>query len=674
MHKNKIVTLPATIADLSALTVLDLSRNALTSLPENIWSLPELSTLNVSHNKLTSLPFKAPFKSANGVRGNQYTSTDFFTPAVCRAVTPLPHLLVLDASNNQITAAGVDDDLPVALTKVDLSHNPLGPSKALLRNLSGLKRLKELRLEKAEIGDDSFPPDTFSSNPFPTLALLDASETQASRPVVEAALHGVKQDLDFEFSTADPPVGVLRVLVGKQLRKEPWELELERRARERVLATTSFTDDWTENLPPPRSTSRASQVTTPPLNATPSTPKKPVPREVIKEAWEIEVEQGLTTEAGRRRAKTAAASIDASSPPALNEKQLSSQAVPPLENPKYFNSQTMTLTLPPSAAVKAGHSRAFSVASTPFGTSVSEMGELSLPTPTLPLATIVTQTFANSLKVLVLTNRRMDRSFSVPGSLSSIGISVFLPVLEELNLEGCNLADAVPIHWSEEDGSAPQRTSEPILPTLAKLFPSLKRLNLSYNALTDAALKTDALSELTLSTPQRGGLRSLSLRGNRLSDLEGFKGVAEMFRGNRDVPEWKLDELDVRDNDIGKLAPELGLLPLEVFLVEGNTSVGLCCSFRYLLISGFLGSVFHSVASGREKAPKVFSAGFAGGLSSCSGATQTFLSFPLASFRDIHPSFLSITLSQDSERIMLPISSCKHATSRHPKVIICPTA
>ena len=31
--------------------------------------------------------------------------------------------------------------------------------------------------------------------------------------------------------------------------------------------------------------------------------------------------------------------------------------------------------------------------------------------------------------------------------------------------------------------------------------------------------------------------------------------------------------MDLRDNEIGKLPAELGLLPLEVFLVEGNTYV-----------------------------------------------------------------------------------------------------
>ena len=68
----------------------------------------------------------------------------------------------------------------------------------------------------------------------------------------------------------------------------------------------------------------------------------------------------------------------------------------------------------------------------------------------------------------------------------------------------------------------------------------------------------------------RKGLRHLRLRGNRINELDGFQAIAERFRGNRDVPEWRLEELDLRDNEIGKLPAELGLLPLDVFLVDGN--------------------------------------------------------------------------------------------------------
>jgi Leucine-rich repeat (LRR) protein len=67
------------------------------------------------------------------------------------------------------------------------------------------------------------------------------------------------------------------------------------------------------------------------------------------------------------------------------------------------------------------------------------------------------------------------------------------------------------------------------------------------------------------------GIRHLRLRGNRITHLDGFTAIAATFKGNRDVPEWKLEELDLRDNEIGRLPPELGLLPLDVFLIDGNT-------------------------------------------------------------------------------------------------------
>jgi len=107
--------------------------------------------------------------------------------------------------------------------------------------------------------------------------------------------------------------------------------------------------------------------------------------------------------------------------------------------------------------------------------------------------------------------------------------------------------------------------------SIAKLFPNLKTLNLSYNAITNTSLTPDALSSLILASPGRNGLRHLRLGGNKISDLEGFLKLAKAFKRNRDIPSWKLEELDLRDNEIGKLLPELGLLPLDIFLVDGNT-------------------------------------------------------------------------------------------------------
>ncbi|KIM42678.1 hypothetical protein M413DRAFT_121533 [Hebeloma cylindrosporum] len=568
LHKNKLTSLPTTFADLTALTVLDLSYNGLTSVPEKLFALPELTTLNLSHNSLTGLPFNAPFAGNTGrAKPNQLSGGSFFTPVVSHATTPLPRLVHLDVSFNKIISTAIDSTIPVSLIKFDLSGNPLGLSIELLRNASSLKKLKEIKFERAEIGDDSFPPTLFSSTPFPVLRLLDLSETQANLDSVTEALKEMKQELNFDFSTEDPPQGVARILVGKRVVKEPWELELERREKARLAATASFVDDWTTVVPEPRAASRTSNVSPTPVQA--KVVEKP--KVVVKEAWEIEAEQGLLTEGGRRRARAAAAVAQAQpasgpSPPPSSPSPVTTQG---LSNPQYFTQNTQTLRLPASAppTKSVGHARAFSMAA-PSASSLTSYrsGDLSIPTPTLPLSTIAAQPFASTLRVLILANRRMDRTFVLPAG--SFSISGFLPCLEELDLEGCNLSDLVPVSSADSDNTT--RTSEPIITTLAKLFPSLQTLNLSYNALSNSSLTPEALSMIILRSPHRKGLRHLRLRGNRISELDGFLGLAEAFKGNRDVVDWKLEELDVRDNEIGKLPPELGLLPLDVFLVDGN--------------------------------------------------------------------------------------------------------
>ncbi|KAF9475834.1 L domain-like protein [Pholiota conissans] len=586
LHKNKLTSLPSTFADLTSLTVLDLSHNALSSLPEKLFALPELTTLNLSYNLLTALPFGAPFVNQNGrAKASQQSSGGFFTPVVSHSSTPLPRLINLDASQNKIHAQDIDSSFPVSLVKIDLSGNPLGLSQGLLRSLSSLKKLKEIKFEKCEIGDDSFPPSLFNPPFFQALRLFNMSDTQVNLDSVKEAFKNIKQELNFDFSTEDPPEGVARILVGKRVMKESWELELERRANQRkAAAATPVIDDWDEPTLPARSTSRTSTVS--PISAPKSQQKAPAKsKEVIKEAWEIEAEQGLLTEGGRRRARAAAAAQQTQTRPEENSKALSNASSSPtptsptssssLSSPQYFTQSTQTLKLPASAPptkISGHHARAFSMA-TPSASSLStplRTGDLSVPTPTLPLSVIVNQPFADTLRVLILVNRRMDRSFALPKATYSA--SGFLPKLEELDLEGCNLNDLVPVHHASEAGaSTPPRSEELLISTITKLFPSLRTLNLSYNALTNASLTSEALTALILAAPHRQGLRHLRLRGNRLSELDGFLELAEAFKGNRNVPEWKLEELDLRDNEIGKLPPELGLLPLDVFLVDGNT-------------------------------------------------------------------------------------------------------
>ncbi|KAI0326476.1 L domain-like protein, partial [Cubamyces sp. BRFM 1775] len=591
LHNNKLTALPDSFADLTALTVVDLSHNQLTSLPTNFWALPNLTTLNLSHNALTALPFSSPFVSqgSNPLGRTHDPRGDWFAVSITRATEPLPRLTVLEVSHNRLSAASIDHSidgpgLPALLTKVDLSENPLGKSDSLFRALGRLQRLKEINMERADVGDESFPVNVFASSSgslFPSLKILDLEETHVTRPAIEATFTPdvLKQTVQFDITNQEPPEGILRVIVGKRVIKEAWEIEAERRTKlRRHAAATSGGSS--------ASTSISSAAKT----------------DANKEQWEIEAEQGLLSEGAKRRARALAAAnalgeparpsaLAVSAPKTPSPTTSPSPSLTPatvasaLANPQYYSASTQTLTLPPSTPPsKAAHARSFSLASpawnkaTPATGGMSDLA-LAIPTPTLPLSAIVAQPFAATLKVLTLANRRNDPSFSLPASPGA-----FLPCLEELSLENCNLADVVPVaHVGEGGDDFAPRTTEPLLPLLARLFPSVRTLDLSYNALTSAALTKDALSALILASdaPSSGdsesavgvkkGLRQLSLRGNRLNELDGFQQIADRFRGNRDVPEWKLEELDLRDNEIGKLPPELGMLPLDVFLVDGNT-------------------------------------------------------------------------------------------------------
>ena len=586
LHKNKLISLPDSFADLTALTILDLSHNALTVVPDNLFALPELISLNLSYNQLSSLPFNAPFKDSSRSRVNQQASISFFGPVVTRSSAPLPRLLVLDVSHNKILAQNIDSNLPVSLSKVDLSSNPIGHVQQLIRNFASLKRLKELRFAHVEIGDDSFPLSLLPSQAFPSLRVLDLEDTLVHVDTIKEVLQPLQQELNFDFVDDDPPEGVIRVLVGKRIIQEAWEIELERSAKARVSTTVEVVDDWPESQIQKRSNSRANTTFPKPLPTKPATNQEVTatavpakPKEVQKEDWEIEAERGLATAGGRRRARAAA-----ENGPDELVKDTSPSSSLGLSNSQYYTASTQTLHLPSSALPSRGHVRAFSVA-TPgtAGKFSSRVEDVTVPLPTFPLSTIITQPFAPVLRILILSNRRMDRSFYLP-SLPENSVS-FLPCLEELDLEGCNLNDLVPTVVSPDAGAAsPPRSYESLIPLITKLFPSLITLNLSHNTITNASLTPEVLSNLILASDSHKGLRHLRLRGNKISDLHGFSNIAESFKGHRQVPEWKLEELDIRDNEISKLPPELGLLPLDVFLVDGNVSVR-CCHFVCCLIS-----------------------------------------------------------------------------------------
>jgi hypothetical protein len=440
-----------------------------------------------------------------------------------------------------------------------------------MRSFGVLRHLKELRLANADIGDDAFPLTLLSGEDpqkFSSLRILDLEETRASAEAVKAALSGLQQSLSFDMTADEPAQGTVRIIVGKKVLKEAWEIEAERRTMNRGVR------------------SLANAVVQGMMS-------RPPPKELVKEAWEIEAEQGLLSEGGRRRARAAAAAAAGSSttttraPPSepkrnsfLGVGRPSTPSGSPvsavnLDVPQYYHAVTQTLTLPPLAPTRS-HARSFSLAaSASSSTTTSGKTDIALPTPCLPIAAISTQSFAQTLKILVLSNRKLDLSVSLPSCPGDMNAGL-IPTLEELVLDGCGLGDNVSVTRQAEGGSVtPPKSSEAILPLLTRLFPSLRTLDLSYNSLTSTALQKDVLTDLIMASSldalvTRKGLRHLRLRGNRITDLDGFQEAAGIFKGNRTVPDWKLEELDLRDNEISKLPAELGLLPLDVLLVDGN--------------------------------------------------------------------------------------------------------
>jgi hypothetical protein len=287
-----------------------------------------------------------------------------------------------------------------------------------------------------------------------------------------------------------------------------------------------------------------------------------------KEAWELEVEAGAHTAAGRRRALAAAALGNgvASSTTEARSSAPPSEAVHLLAQAPYFAHKELTLTLPRSApAPRNAHGRAVSLAIPRGGALQSAATDVLLPTPTLPLAAVHASGVGRTLRALVLSGRRLDPAADLPAAGA-------FPLLAELKMDGCALGDALPVGVA-----GGPRAPEPLLPLVARLFPRLHLLDLAHNDLTSAALAEDVLRQLLLAgepdadgARAKDGLRVLRLQGNRLDTLDGLVALAGEFRANRRLAAWEMEELDLRDNAVARLPPELGLLPLDVLLVDGN--------------------------------------------------------------------------------------------------------
>jgi hypothetical protein len=524
---NCLASLPDSFADLTSLVNLDLSHNALTALPPHIFSLPALSILNISHNALTALPFNMPFSSTTSPPVPSRRSSEYFSaPEIVRATCPLPSLASLDASYNKIVSSAIHRDaLPQNLRSFNLACNPLGDVAELLISLSALAQLVDLRMPRCDINDTSFPASFLSSADrptFPKLTILDLEETRATQAAVSRAFSGLTQAIDFEASVTDArtvPTGILAVAVGKRIVREAWEIEADHRVQ--------------------RLREKRSAVN---LGGTP-TPELPQPL-----PQPADVESLLPGDA--RSHSRVEATQHVSQDPGIDALAVSPHTTPVLQ--RYWDPRTLTLTLPrvPGRLIRDA------------GTAT---GDEMLPRATLPLALIVTQPIAETLRTLELRGRRAEPAFVLPTSNGQ----PLLPRLETLNLEGCALSDAIP-GASIADGGA--------LGVLARLFPGLRNLELGYNDLTGALAARGVLEQLFFASKGgRAGLRRLGLCGNKIEELHGLRELAGVVFGADATKEgvelgtkWTLEELDVRENSITGLPGELGLLPLDLFLVDGN--------------------------------------------------------------------------------------------------------
>ncbi|KAL5486204.1 hypothetical protein ACEPAI_7249 [Sanghuangporus weigelae] len=604
LHSNQLKTLPTSLTILSSLTNLDVSNNNLIEIPPAIFSLPALSILNASHNQLSALSF-ARFNDPLNLP-KSLSVDGFYQPEVNRANEPLPNLHTLDVGHNKLTGASIDaSHLSCAITHITLAHNPLGPSRELIAALARLDNLQEIILDHAAIADESFVEP--STGDFPKLQILDLSETQVTGGAIRSYFANSPRSgaVNFDMSTRPLSPGEIRISIGKKIIKEAWEIETEQRFLKKrksainVNVSKDAPEPQAEVVKEPweleaeqglateggRRRARAAQgQAAANLTASSSTPaKSSIPtkaktievlpsKTVQKEQWEIEAEQGILTEGGRRRLRAQQAAASFAKPPDERPRKLSSPSSPiSLASSKYYSASTLTLTLPSSAPPTRSHARAFSTLALPQTGRNAE--DLLVPAPTLPLAAILKQEFAAKLQVLILSNRRADPTFSFPSSssLSSAEISGgILPRLSELILDGCSLGNMVSISHESDDGGVSAVEKRSLLEVIAETFPWLTVLDLSYNNLASDGITPTIIERLLVPSEGRKGLKTLHLRGNKISSLEAFEQVAGLFRGNRQVPEWGLEELDVRDNEISKLPPLLGLIPMDVCLVDGN--------------------------------------------------------------------------------------------------------
>lgn len=270
-----------------------------------------------------------------------------------------------------------------------------------------------------------------------------------------------------------------------------------------------------------------------------------VGKRIVKEKWEIEAElrasrpKHRTGEANPPAAieevtrRTAALDVSAGSADAQTEDVSSTTAGSSQLLSKWYDAVHGALILPQCIPVRTRGPAATATTST-------ELPQLTLPVD------VFYQEFSKNIRTLALSNRRVDKTLVVPddllsGTSLSSSAATFLPRVEELLLDGCALADRVSLRREISKDT----TDIPIFDFIVGLFPALKTLDLSFGALTSAALDQPGFTALLTN----GKLRTLRLQGNQLTQIAVLCDLAE-----KNAAPLTLAELDIRENNIDRVS------------------------------------------------------------------------------------------------------------------------
>ncbi|SGZ02131.1 BQ5605_C033g11189 [Microbotryum silenes-dioicae] len=645
LHNNYLVSLPTSLAQLTNLTSLNLSANKLTTFPIQLLALHSLTSLNLASNQLTHLwpvdwrlhlsdtlhppslsptatPESSPEQSGGHVLGFWSTPAPSATPDSPSSTdtpfkAPLTRLTELILSDNPFSPDVFQDpgwSFPSKLRELHLADSGLVETSFPALVFGKLAHLQELILAGADILSSPFHLEDVvdeESELFPSLTRLDLS-----RNSIDSLLHleaffvrHVKRPIEY--------VGLEKSIMNLVKAKGRPNGDVEGREEVRiVLHDNPMREEQVRRRAlfgrPAASEGFKEGVEVELANAAPT--KNTVKRRVVKEQWEIDAENGLLTEGGRRRARIEAmrrakeeeemrkeverrgekVEVDETGTivgallglkvkdgdekgqeAAVGREQAQEEEAPP---PEY--SPTPTPVAPiltpeaPGAAAPAEASKddpAIQLVSLAHKVISSTIDLSSKSLETLPTPLGSPPSHLSSPSSLVLS-RNQFRSLSTSAlsawtwanTLRSLDLSynrltVFTPDSPLLNLTSLNLSNN---QLTELD------------PNLASSTSNLTSLDLSRNRLTsDSSLSP--FFRLNSSTPS--SLTTLNLSGNSLSSLPALIELATTIRGPSSLDQARskhnlsLRSLDLRDNDLLKLETKLGWLPLGLEMwLSGN--------------------------------------------------------------------------------------------------------